>query len=264
MAGAGLMRHHHRQPKRSENDGDLKWLILIGLILSLHFYTWFTSLALTTVSASVALVNTSPIFTALLSTIILREPLRWQSWLGVIVAVSGALIMTWNDLVNYGVGALTGDALAITSGILLALYFIGGRRFAHRRPITVYTAVVYSSAALSTVFLCMVAGVSLIVVDLQEMAIFLALAIFPTALGHSVNNYLLTLVPAYVVSSAVLGEPIGATILAILIFGPTQIPTVVGILGFVVVLLGITIVLFTTKGEHSTPIPSSLDDSQRP
>ncbi len=264
MVSAGLVRHHHKQARNTVNHGNLRWLLLVGLILALHFYTWFTSLSLTTVAASVVLVNTSPIFTAFLSTLVLREPLRWQAWLGVIIAVSGALIMTGNDLITYGTGALIGDVLAIISGILLALYFIGGRRFAAGRPITVYTAIVYFSAAVSTVVLCVITGVNPIVVDPHEMLIFLALAVFPTALGHSVNNYLLTLVPAYVVSSAVLGEPIGATILAVIVYGATQIPTVMGLFGFGVILLGIIIVLVATNRQDRSSTASTLDYTNGP
>ena len=64
---------------------------------------------------------------------------------------------------------------------------------------------------------------------------------FPTALGHSVNNYLLTIVPAYIISAAVLGEPICATILAIIFLN--EIPSPSTIIGFIVIIIGITMVL---------------------
>ncbi|MFW9846067.1 MAG: EamA family transporter, partial [Candidatus Thorarchaeota archaeon] len=88
--------------------------------------------------------------------------------------------------------------------------------------------------------------------------IFVALAIFPTALGHSVNNYLLTLVPAYVVSSAVLGEPIGATLLAVAFLG--EIPTELALVGFFVILVGIALVLVDIASAGRTK-ELTLDDS---
>ncbi|NWF96814.1 MAG: DMT family transporter [Candidatus Thorarchaeota archaeon] len=234
-----------------------KWLLLIGMVLSLHFYTWFTSLTLTTIPASVALVNISPIFTAAFSTFVLREPLGRVSWSGVLVAVTGVFVVAWNDLTVSGLGAVTGDLLSIISGFLLAVYFIGGRRYAKGLPIAVYTMIVYLSAAGATLLLCFAMSIDVVVLDAAELTIFLALALFPTALGHSVNNYLLTLVPAYVVSSAVLGEPIGATILGILVFGESQIPTPLGLVGFVVVLSGIGLVLAgvgrgSSQSDHGT------------
>jgi drug/metabolite transporter (DMT)-like permease len=151
------------------------------------------------------------------------------------------VLLAWNDLTIAGEGAFLGDVLALISGLFLALYFIGGRRYAKGLPISVYTSVIYITAAVVTLGLCLALNINVIVLDPVEMLIFIALAIFPTALGHSVNNYLLTLVPAYVVSSAVLGEPIGATILAAIFLN--EFPNFITIIGFSVILLGISLVL---------------------
>ena len=180
------------------------------------------------------------------------------AWVGVLVAVGGAILLAWNDLISVGFGALTGDALALLSAFFLAVYFIGGRRYAEGLPITVYTSVVYLAAAVATLPLCLAMGLNVLVFDLREVIIFLALAIFPTALGHSVNNYLLTLVPAYVVSSAVLGEPIGATLLAVAFLG--EIPMVTTLIGFGVILLGIGLVLVDIASKERSQ-DLALDDT---
>jgi len=216
---------------------------------------------MTTVAASVVLVNASPIFTAILSTLVLGEALRRKSWIGVGVAVTGAILLAWNDLSSVGAGALTGDLLALLSAFFLAIYFIGGRRFARGLPITVYTSVIYLVAAATTLPLCVALNLDVLVFEPSEILIFIALAIFPTALGHSVNNYLLTLVPAYVISSAVLGEPIGATLLAAVFLG--EIPAPLTLVGFGVILVGIALVLQDIASrERSSRL--SLDDSNGP
>ncbi|TXT57619.1 MAG: conserved membrane protein of unknown function [Candidatus Thorarchaeota archaeon] len=240
MASAGLARNDFKK-SYSTVKTRWTWLLAIGVILSLHFSFWFTSLFLTTVAASVVLVNTSPIFTAILSTVVLKEALGRKSWSGVFTAVTGAILLAWTDLTTVGFGALFGDMLALLSGLFLAIYFIGGRKFAKGLPITVYTSIVYFTASIVTLAICMFSGINIFVVEWSEYVIFIALAIFPTALGHSVNNYLLTLVPAYVVSSAVLGEPIGATILAAIFLG--EIPSLLTLVGFTIILLGIALVL---------------------
>ncbi len=258
MATIGFIRRDYTAYRGQQMKRTWGWLVLIGIVLSLHFSTWFTSLFMTTVAASVVLVNSSPIFTAILSTLILGEALRRRSWIGVGVAVTGAILLAWNDLSSVGAGALTGDLLALLSAFFLAIYFIGGRRFAKGLPITVYTSVIYLVAAAATLPLCIAAGLDVLVFDPREILIFIALAIFPTALGHSVNNYLLTLVPAYVVSSAVLGEPIGATLLAVAFLG--EVPAPLTLLGFGVILVGIALVLQDiVSKERSSRLP--LDDS---
>ena len=258
MASLGAIRkdgHAFRGPLMKKN---WFWLVGIGVVLAFHFSTWFTSLFMTTVAASVVLVNTSPIFTAILSTVILGEALRRRSWAGVLIAVAGAVFLAWSDFESAGAGALTGDMLALLSGFLLAVYFIGGRRYAKGLPITVYTSVVYITAAGVTLIQCLALGINVIVLDPTEMIIFIALAIFPTALGHSVNNYLLTLVPAYVVSSAFLGEPIGATLLASIFLG--EIPNPLTFIGFGIIMLGITLVLADIAANERIRGKSALDD----
>ncbi|MGY5859660.1 MAG: DMT family transporter [Candidatus Thorarchaeota archaeon] len=258
MASIGVVRGDFKKLKRLITRENYYWLIAIGITLSLHFCTWFQSLFMTTVAASVVLVNSSPIFTAILSTLFLGEALRRRSWAGIIIALIGAVFLSWGDFGGSGLVALSGDLLALSGAVFLALYFIGGRRIAKDMPITVYTSIIYFIAALTTLPICASFGLSILVFEPTEVAIFIALAIFPTVLGHSVNNYLLTKVPAYVVSSAVLGEPIGAALLAALIF--TQIPGPTTIIGFCVILIGIAMVLVDIAARERNR-DSPLDDT---
>lgn len=234
-----------------------KWLVLIGVVLSFHFSTWFHSLFLTTVAASVVLVDSSPLLTAILSTLVLGESLRRRSWIGVIMGVAGVVILTWGDFGGTNLSALLGDMLALAGALFLALYFIGGRRYAKGLPITIYTSVVYLVAALTTLGLCIYLGYNVLVFEPREVVLFIALALFPTVLGHSVNNYLLTKVPAYVVSSAVLGEPIGAALLAALVFA--EFPGIIQLVGFCIILIGVAMVLADIATRERN-VPLTLDD----
>ncbi len=258
MAVIGVVRGDFKTIRQSITKENYYWLVAIGITLSLHFCTWFQSLSMTTVAASVVLVDSSPIFTAILSTLFLGEALRRKSWVGIVIALFGAVFLAWGDFGGSGVLALSGDLLALSGAVFLALYFIGGRRFAKDMPITVYTTIIYFIAALFTVPICFMFDLNILVFEPKEVVIFVALAIFPTVLGHSVNNYLLTKVPAYVVSSAVLGEPIGAAILAALIF--FQIPGPITIIGFVVILIGIALVLADIASRERAKT-STLDDT---
>ena len=260
MTLIGVANGDFKKIKQSVTRENWYWLVAIGVTLSLHFCTWFQSLTMTTVAASVVLVDSSPIFTAILSTLFLGESLRRRSWIGILIALTGAVFLAWGNLGDSGLIALSGDLLALTGAIFLALYFIGGRRFAKELPITVYTAIVYFVAALATAPICLAFNLDLIVFEPSELVIFIALAIFPTVLGHSVNNYLLTKVPAYVVSSAVLGEPIGAALLAAIIF--SQIPGLTTLIGFIVILSGIALVLADIAVRKRRD-NSTLDDTNR-
>jgi drug/metabolite transporter (DMT)-like permease len=259
MAIIGALRGDLSALRKPEVKNNWLWLVGIGVVLSLHFSTWFQSLELTSIPASVVLVDSSPIFTAILSTLFLGEALRRRSWIGIIVAIAGAVFLVWIDY-GFNLGALTGDLLALAGAVFLAIYFIGGRRYAKGMPITVYTSIIYLVAAITTLGMCIPLGYNVLVFEPSEVLIFIALAIFPTVLGHSVNNYLLTKVPAYVVSSAVLGEPIGATILAAVILNRIIEPT--ELIGFSVILIGVALVLADIASKKRSQ-HLSLDDSDR-
>jgi len=63
------------------------------------------------------------------------------------------------------------------------------------------------------------------------------LAVVPQVIGHSSLNWALRFVPATLVTIAVLGEPVGATILSKLILDEAPAPIEIG--GGILILLGI-------------------------
>ena len=104
-----------------------------GGMLALHFWSWNTSVTLTSVAASVVLVNTQPVVVALLSVIWLREAPSRRQWTGIAVAMTGALIVASPDFANDTAAtahprALLGDLLALLRAVTAAIYFVSGRR----------------------------------------------------------------------------------------------------------------------------------------
>jgi drug/metabolite transporter (DMT)-like permease len=77
----------------------------------------------------------------------------------------------------------------------------------------------------------------------RELAIFAALAVGPMLLGHTGMNWALKYAPAFVVNLTVLGEPVGATLLAALLPGIRELPTARTLAGGALVLMGILIAL---------------------
>ncbi|MFQ5870388.1 MAG: EamA family transporter, partial [Candidatus Zixiibacteriota bacterium] len=62
---------------------ELSLTILSGVLLGIHFALWFTSLFYTTISNSVVLVTTQPIFVAFLSFLLLKERIGAVQLLGI-------------------------------------------------------------------------------------------------------------------------------------------------------------------------------------
>ncbi|MDW7674782.1 MAG: DMT family transporter, partial [Bacillota bacterium] len=72
-------------------------------------------------------------------------------------------------------------------------------------------------------------------------------AIVPTLLGHSIFNWALKWVKAALVSVVILGEPVGATILAYIFLN--EAPTYQQILGGLVILVGLTIFIININSK---------------
>ena len=221
-----------------------------GTMLALHFWSWNTSLGLTSISASVVLVNTQPVVVALLSSVWLRETPSRRQWLGIAIAMVGALIVALPDLRNASAlatghpRALLGDALALIGAATAAVYFVSGRRLRSSLDLWAYVGLVYGACFVVLVVLSMLAGAPLAPQPGRELALFAGLALGPMLLGHTGLNWSLKHVPAYVVNLTLLGEPIGATILAAVLPGIREIPGPLTFVGGLVVLAG---VLLTAK-----------------
>lgn len=221
-----------------------EWLLAIsaGVLLAFHFWAWIASLSYTTVASSVVLVSMQPIFVAIMSAALLHEHASRRQWLGILVACAGALVIGVSDA---GSGAaarsvLLGDALALLGALLVSGYYVIGRGLRRRLDLWVYIALVYGIAAL--VLIVIVAAdpsVALTGYPARDWWIFAALAAGPMMLGHTGVNYALRYVPAYVANVAIMGEPIGATIIAWSLPALREVPGIGMLLGGLLILTGI-------------------------
>ena len=75
------------------------------------------------------------------------------------------------------------------------------------------------------------------VAPVHDLPIFLALALLPTICGHTVFNWTLRHLPASMVSTAFLGEPVGASLLAWVFLA--EVPPPATVLGGAVILVGL-------------------------
>ncbi len=245
-------------------------LILAGCLLALHFAAWITSLEFTTVASSVVLVATTPLWVALVSPILLREKISPAIWLGLgfalmgslLVAMSGSCGMTAGHLVcsltaDWWTGRnLTGNLLALVGAVCAAGYLVIGRRVRPTLTLPVYILCVYGVAAVALFVLAFISGYNFIGLHSSggSFQVFspwiwlclLGLALGPQLLGHSSYNWALGYLPAATVSVALLGEPIGTTILALFILRET--PSWIELTGGVLILLGIFI---TVRGSNT-------------
>ncbi len=220
---------------RSLDGGEIMALLVSGLALGGHFGAWTASLLYTTIAASTVIVDSSPIFVALISWILLGEKINRREALGIAISIAGSVVIASGDLLRGG--GFLGDVLSLMGAILLAAYLVAGRKLRRKLDLAPYTFVVYSLAAVVLIFSAIMARNSLVGYRIEDYILFLLLAVGPSCLGHNSYNYALKYLKAAVVSASILGEPVGASILGVMVFG--EIPPLTTILGGAVVMFGV-------------------------
>ncbi|MFB6273626.1 MAG: DMT family transporter [Salinibacter sp.] len=215
-----------------------------GVFLGLHFIAWIESLYHTTVASASVLVTTSPILLAVLGYVVLGEDLRRSTVLAIGAAVGGAALIGWADAgtVVLGRGALVGNSLALAGAVLVSVYLLIGRVVRQKVSWLAYVTPLYTVAALTALLAAVVKGVPLFGYSWTVYGLCAGLALGPQVLGHGSFNYALEYVPAAIVGLLALLEPVGASILAYVLFGEVPPPT--SIVGMIVVLAAVAVVVW--------------------
>ena len=222
--------------------------VLAGALLAGHFATWVPSVTLTSVASSTALVATQPVWAALLAKATGRH-VQPSVWLGIVVAVVGAVLLTGADVSLSG-RAVAGDLLATVGGALAAAYVTAGAAVRARISTTSYTAVCYSTCALLLLGLCLATGQRLGGYDGGTWVKLAALTAGAQLLGHSLVNVVLRTTSPTVVSLAILFEVPGAGVLAAAWLG--QVPPATALPGLLVLLAGVALVI--RAGARAVPV----------
>lgn len=227
---------------------DLGTLLLSGLLLGLHFATWITSLAHTSVVSSVVLVTTTPLWIGLASPLLLGEHTPRLTWAGIAVAMIGGSIVGLADWSGETSSTLWGDGLALIGALMASGYLMIGRSVRSKLRLTSYLWLVYGTAATFLLIWSIAGNYPLVGYSLETTGWMIALGLIPQMIGHTAANYAVRHLSATFVGVTILGEPIGSTILAILFL--KEWPKPLQLLGGTLILAGIA--LASTVEQHRT------------
>ena len=206
---------------------------LSGVFLAIHFATWIQSLGMTSIASATVLVDTHPLFILAAGYLFLHERISRKAFFFVIIAFMGIIVLSLGDYKS-GTDTFAGDLLALGGAAAVSGYILIGRSVRQRMSAVTYATVVYFFAALTLIVVCAAWRVKLYGYPARELLVFLCIAFFCTILGHTLFNWALKFLKASFVSTAVLIEPVYATLLGIIIFG--EIPGALVFIGGGVIL----------------------------
>jgi drug/metabolite transporter (DMT)-like permease len=191
--------------------------------LALHFATWISSLEYTSVSNSVILVNTSPIWVALFGWLSRTDRPGPRTIAAVAVAVAGAAIIGFATD-ERPAGSVRGDLLALAGGAAMGGYLLCARVARLQLPLVPYLFCCYTAAALLLWLTALGAGAPVVGFSRSTWVALVGIAVIPQLIGHSSYNWSLRFLHPSTVSVTLLGEGVVGSALAFIYFGESVPP----------------------------------------
>jgi drug/metabolite transporter (DMT)-like permease len=237
--------------RRLELSG-LPWLpvAVSGVLLAAHFALWIESLGRTSVASSVVLVAMNPIFVAALSPLILHERVSWRMVVAVVLGLGGAVVIAGPGLGS--AGTTSGNLLALGGAACAAGYLMAGRFVRPRLSLISYIYLIYGVAAVLLIAAALATGHRFTGHPWSAWLFILLAALGPQLLGHTSFNWALRYVSAPTVAMAVLGEPVGTTLLAWAVLG--QRPSGFEVAGGLLICTGIYLAALDMRRVQPEPV----------
>jgi drug/metabolite transporter (DMT)-like permease len=222
----------------------IKWAVIAGVILALHFSGFFLAMRMTSVAAGTALVALQPIFAAIFVKIS-GGHIPSTAWFGMIVSFVGVALVSGVDL-QISFKSFLGDLAAIVSAALAAAYMMAGSRAQRTLETATYTTICYFVCSITALPIALIAGNEIFSFSANEWWIVLGLIVGAQLLGHSMFNSVLKRVSPAVVSLIVFFEvPVSALLAA---WWLDQKPPLGIIPGIALILIGCVLVVTRTRG----------------
>lgn len=228
----------HRGDWQHLNRRTVALCALSGFFLALHFTTYFESIHRTSIAAATILGNTAVFFVALISLLLFRERLKGKCLAAIALTFIGGTVIA---LASASDGSATaGNLLALLCALLLSFYtMIGHSCRRHNVSTSVYTFIVYLSAAVTVAILLPITKTPYFGYDPVNWLCAGGMVIFCTFLGHSVFSWGLKYVSPASVSTLQMMEPVGASVWGLLLF--REMPGILVIAGGILVIGGIVL-----------------------
>jgi drug/metabolite transporter (DMT)-like permease len=230
---------------------NMKELLVLSFFLGLHFVFFISAVKDTTILNATVLVNTTPIFSMFISSFFFRlRPSRLAlvgltiSFVGVcVIAYAETIMIKTNSGPEIFSPSLKGDLEAVFAAFVEAFYLNFGRKIRSQMAILSTMFPIYMLAAIIVGFLGVFVTDKIFVfpTGVEIILPLLGLGILPTAIAHTLYFSSLSNLKSFETATVALLEPVGATVLGIMLF--REVPAYLFVLGAALILLGIFFVV---------------------
>jgi len=198
----------------------LLWFTFAGIVVALHWVTFFWAIKVSTVSVALAMMSTGAFFTAILEPIIYkRKVIAYELLLGLLVMIGLYLIFRVES--NY----VKGMIIALTSAFLAAIFsIVNAQLVKEHRP----SIISFYELGIGTLFLSLILAVrgsfswDFFVLSASDWGYLVVLALICTSYAFIASVKIMRVLTPYTVMLTNNLEPVYGILLAWAIFGSEE------------------------------------------
>jgi drug/metabolite transporter (DMT)-like permease len=204
-------------------DKKILWMLLSGFFFFLHLATYKFAAKNTTVSNTMILFASNPVWSSVGAILFFKEKLKTRLIFSYILAIIGIFILVQHK-VQFSGQSFQGDLSSILSAFFYAVYMLTGKKARQHFNNSIYAFVQYLVCASLFAVTCLLSQQNLTgYSDISWIAVA-GLILLPTLLGHLSLTYLVNFMNLSVMTCGKLIEPILASIMAYFVFHESLLP----------------------------------------
>jgi drug/metabolite transporter (DMT)-like permease len=211
-----------REQLRLLNRSDAWHLIYSGVLLFVHFYSFFKAVQDTSIANATILFSLNPVTTAAGAWILFRERVTPHLVVACALGFAGIVVLfgeQWLDSsFQETATSFNGNLWSLLSATCFSGYILTGKRLRLKLSNFTFATAIYLQTAVYAAIVMVVVQDRFVGYTPLTWWMFIALAIFPTLLGHAVFTYCLNHLDVNFMSCMTLIEPLFAAIAAYYIF----------------------------------------------
>ncbi len=236
-----------RLRERKRSGPPLRWAVLGGFAFALDLSFWASGVVISGATIPTLLANTAPVWVGLGALLFFHEALPRRFWIGLAIALLGtALVLGLESLrsMSLDLGALLG----LLAGIFYGAYFLITQLGRKSIDVLSYFWVSGVSATAALFIFNLLLSQPMWGFTSKTYFNLLALGLISQGVGLLAINYIQGFLPATIVSTTLLGQPVVTALLAGPLLGEKLLPQ--QIVGGAAVLAGIYIVHRSRAGNR--------------
>jgi len=219
------------------NRGTVRRLVPLGLAVSATVMLYTYAVRHTTAASAALLVNSAPIYVAVLAPLVLGEPRARYTWLSLALAFSGMALMANPARLDVRSSELTGIVAAALSGVGYGLVMLISRSL--RGRISGLTQNLWSNGTIMLVLFPWALRAPGAAVA-SNLHLLIPLGIFSLGLSYLLYFQGLQRISAQQVSVVSLAEPVFGVLMGLVFFA--EVPNALGWIGAALILASITLI----------------------